>query len=83
MLSYINDNKHIEGRFKMPRTATKQREVNEDQEHLVMIGARVKPDFHQEVKEFAFKNNMSIAYLLERSIREFMDKYTEESEEKR
>ncbi len=66
----------------MQRTATKQRKVNEDQEHLVMIGARVKPEFHQEIKEFAFSNNMSIAYLLERSIREFMDGY-EESEEER
>jgi len=66
----------------MPRTATKQRKVNEDKENLVMIGARVEPSFHQEVKEFAFSNNMSIAYLLERSIREFMDRYTSESEDK-
>jgi len=49
---------------------------------LVSIGAKVKSDFHQEVKEFAFRNNMSIAYLLERSIREFMDGYTEESSDK-
>lgn len=64
------------------RSATKQRTVNEDMSKLVSIGAKVKSDFHQEVREFAFRNNMSIAYLLETAIREFMERYSESEQKK-
>ena len=66
--------------IKMQRTATRQRSVNDDIEKLVMIGARVRPSLHQRIKEFAFRNNMSIAYVLESAIKEYMDRYEEGSE---
>ena len=58
----------------MQRTTTQQREINEDIGKLVMIGARVKPELHQTIKEFAFRNNISIAYLLETAVKEYIER---------
>lgn len=57
------------------RSATKQRKLEKDSSSLVTIGAKVDPSFHSEVKEFAFRNNMSIAYLLETAIKEYIERY--------
>lgn len=61
------------------RSTMKQRSINTDQ-RLATVGAKVDPAFHKKVKKFAFSNNMSIAYLLETSIKEYIDRHEKESE---
>ncbi len=61
------------------RSTMKQRSINTDH-RLATIGAKVDPVFHKKVKEFTFRNNMSIAYLLEMAITEFIDRHEKESE---
>ncbi len=60
------------------RSTMKQRSIKTDH-RLATIGAKVDPVFHKKVKEFTFRNNMSIAYLLEMAIKEFIDRYGKES----
>jgi len=70
--------KHEKKVVKM-RSTMKQRSINTDH-RLATIGAKVDPVFHKKVKEFTFRNNMSIAYLLEMAITEFIDRHEKESE---
>lgn len=60
------------------KSTTTQRNLGEPIENLVMVGAKVKPELHFEIKKIAQERNVSISYLVEEALTFYLQKYHKE-----
>jgi len=56
----------------------KHRELKHTQGELVMVGAKVEPELHFEIKTLAQSANVSIAYIVEEALTEYVEKRRKE-----
>lgn len=60
------------------KSTTRQRELRKAQDELVMVGAKVEPELHVEIKTIAQSTNVSIAYIVEEALTKYVERNKQE-----